>query len=260
MPKPRRNTRRFKKRKGKKSRTNLKSLTVRGVSVIPDRMFVKLRYVELGAITASGASNTVLSYRGNGAYDPNVLLGGHSPLGFDDWSLLYEGYKVHKSSISIKPVFNNTNNGFRMILHPSNVANTPVNPSLAVEQPYVRSITNTNTSTTYKNFVSSSMMTKKFMGVPKLLDDDFGSQTNNLPKNQWFWVIHTSSFDGVSTLTVRCDIRMTFWIEFFQRKQLQTSGGEGNEPFGQTGVDTLFPDATPLTGATGTIGGIYGIE
>lgn len=67
-----------------------------------DNKVVSLPYVEWQNVTMGAvAQNVVLTYRGNGMYDPDYALGGHQPMGFDQYIALYNKYYVKSATIKV---------------------------------------------------------------------------------------------------------------------------------------------------------------
>jgi len=96
-------SRRYKKR-SKKRRYRRKGYNqlVSTRNPFPKSMITKHRYVSTHTLTPSGAA-LIASYqfRGNSLYDPDYTSAGHQPLGFDEYSNLYEHFTVLGSKISI---------------------------------------------------------------------------------------------------------------------------------------------------------------
>ena len=122
------------------SRNKINTVMIRGSRLQPDRVFVRLSYVDrvlhnsatpatfyrMNGIndpdTALGGSqpdrvfvrlsyvDRVLHnsatpatfYRMNGINDPDTALGGSQPVGYDQWSAFYRKFRVHASKIEIK--------------------------------------------------------------------------------------------------------------------------------------------------------------
>lgn len=63
----------------------------------PDKLQMKLRYVETIAVSTTGASLTTHQWRCNGLYDPYVTGTGHQPLYFDQLMGMYNHYVVQGS-------------------------------------------------------------------------------------------------------------------------------------------------------------------
>lgn len=51
--------------------------------------------------TIAQAAQQTYTYRGNGCYDPDVAIGGHQPMGFDQMMQLYKRFYVAGSSIQV---------------------------------------------------------------------------------------------------------------------------------------------------------------
>lgn len=98
MPKvPRRNyTRRRRRRRRPYSRRRRYARVRRPIlSGFPSRKMVKLRYVDTGLVLdPAGGSIAQDIYRANSILDPYQPVGGHQPLGSDQWSQIYNQYTV----------------------------------------------------------------------------------------------------------------------------------------------------------------------
>lgn len=71
---------------------------------LPLRCKNTMRYACTTDITMNGAGEAVLGFRANGMYDPEVALGGHQPLYYDQMTALYNHWTVTASKITIKVV------------------------------------------------------------------------------------------------------------------------------------------------------------
>lgn len=92
----------------KKAKTSRSSYT--GLAVGPKTLTRKLRYATQIAITggALGAATNVF-FRANGCFDPEVAVGGHQPMGFDQYMAMYDHFKVKSSKINVTAVGGDTN-------------------------------------------------------------------------------------------------------------------------------------------------------
>lgn len=75
----------------------------------PQTLVRKLRYCTRKTIDggAAGAA-TNLFIRANGCFDPEVAVGGHQPMGFDQYMALYDHFKVLKSTCTVTFLANAT--------------------------------------------------------------------------------------------------------------------------------------------------------
>lgn len=73
-------------------------------SPIPDRFFTKLKYSESRTFSYAGIMPAVYVFRANSIYAPNLTagpLGGHQPLGHDQFETLYLRYRVYGMSYTM---------------------------------------------------------------------------------------------------------------------------------------------------------------
>lgn len=71
---------------------------------LPLRAKNVMRYAATTDITMLGSGEQVIAYRANGMFDPEVALGGHQPLYFDQLSAIYNHWHVVASKIKIRIV------------------------------------------------------------------------------------------------------------------------------------------------------------
>lgn len=69
----------------------------------PPIKYAKLNYVKLENVNGPGIGSIVIKeYRVNGMFDPEVALGGHQPMGFDELMGKYEKFTVLKCKIEVE--------------------------------------------------------------------------------------------------------------------------------------------------------------
>ena len=75
----------------------------------PKTAVARLKYVVEESVNA-GASGvpTVVKYHANGCFDPEVAVGGHQPIGFDEFMARYDHYYVLGSKIKLTPTTSST--------------------------------------------------------------------------------------------------------------------------------------------------------
>lgn len=262
---PRKNFRRkrnFKKKRNFKRKKIQHSMVIRGPPIIPDRTFVMLKYFVESKKLHVNSSTANVAFRGNGAYDPEVQLGGHSPMGYDQWAQLYQNYRVHKSAINVTVI--STSVPMNVSITPTTTANIPPSTLMAREYPYNRYLTIAGTSQGCVH-VKHSMMTKNVFGLKSIkFEDNLQSTVGAIPVDQWFWNVNTSTIGTLAD--IYANVQIVYWVEFFNRVELTQSGmindgimiNNQDVPFGQTGPTgpgSEFGGATgapnPNYGATG---------
>lgn len=207
-----------KKRKSKKNK--MSSLSLRGVSVMPDTLFCKLRYSDVANMANVSGSGTLV-YSLNSAFDPDVTGVGHQPLGFDEWSAFYSHYEVLGSSIRADPQATTGVNPIQIALFPSR-DDIPQIITTSREQPYSK-ISN-YTSSTGAQFASLSnyMSVKKFEGR-STNSINFAAATNSNPSTRFYWILNAQDTSGGDISTVTWQIDIVYYIKFFRRLTLTQS-------------------------------------
>jgi len=61
---------------------------------VPSKKQVQLRYCDYSTMTSTLGAITTAEYSCNGLFDPRVAIGGHQPMGFDQWIGQYYNYAV----------------------------------------------------------------------------------------------------------------------------------------------------------------------
>jgi len=206
-------------RKTRKTRNKqISTLRLREPSVMPDRFFVKLKYEQLGQLILNNSSTGSHEYRGNGCFDPDLALGGHQPLGFDQFSAFYNRYRVHASSVKME--LQRTSDSFVWCLCPTLTSSTPSVQTL-IETPYARY--RVVSSSISNHMLAHKMYTKKIYGQRITQDDVFSALTTADPSRKWYWSISAQSYNGSSQVTAYYNIRLMYYVEFFDRTQLSAS-------------------------------------
>jgi hypothetical protein len=70
-------------------------------SGMPIMKVAKLRYCEETGFTSTSGAFSTHVYKANDVYDPDYSGGGHQPMGFDQWALLYNHYIVLGSRMRV---------------------------------------------------------------------------------------------------------------------------------------------------------------
>lgn len=201
------------------SNKSLSSLSIKGPSVVPDRMFVKMKYSEIVALSP-GTTNGSYMFSGNSIFDPNVTAVGTQPTGYDQWSGFYSKYRVRASKIKIRsssgssvPVT------FSLVPTNSSVAITGYNESIRL--PRAKSCmlgVSGNTVSYCKNYAKS----KVIMGE-NLMDDNSAASFGSNPVNRWYWIVWAQSIDNLSHIVVYFEFEVTYYVELYNRVDLDLS-------------------------------------
>lgn len=79
-----------------------RAVVIRPIGGFPLRALTTHRYCALGTQTTNLASLTNYVFFANSMYDPEQAIGGHQPMGYDQYSALYSSYSVLSSSILVE--------------------------------------------------------------------------------------------------------------------------------------------------------------
>lgn len=71
------------------------------IAPFPPSKLVRLRYVDNFALNPSLTTPATAVFRANGMYDPDASGGGHQPLGYDQFSVLYDHARVIGAKMTV---------------------------------------------------------------------------------------------------------------------------------------------------------------
>lgn len=223
---PRRRQRKAKKtpyRKGKKGRKYAKAAALTTFSRGPgfgDMTFVKLNYADTVQLTGLPSSIPYV-FRGNSLFDPNLTATGHQPLYFDQYSAVYDRYRVLGSSIRLDVVNISAGSACYMVVEANTDQSTFTSISDIYEQgrsraPRIIPVAS-RISVRHKQYAS----TRKVCGLTKsqVMDDTFAALVTTNPGNVWYWNILFGSTDQTTSINVNFVVKITYYVQFFDRKQ-----------------------------------------
>lgn len=216
----RRKRRRFRRKKRSSKRSRINTVIIRGPTVCPDKVLVKLKYSDNQLFTA--ANLTTLVYRGNGLFDPDQSGIGTQPYGFDQWAMFYQRYKVNAAKILIRIINESTTENAQVSCFPSTITTHPFAfVQQAVDAPYNKDrIVGPEGSSNIK-YLTNYTTTKSIRGT-EFIDEDFASQTTTVPGRQWFYLVLANNLDG-SALRLRMQVTITYFCEFYKRLNIPVS-------------------------------------
>lgn len=215
------------KRKPRKM-TSIETLTLRSPGVIvPDRYRVKLQYVDTTSnlLGAGGSTFGFIRYFANQIFDCNPLILTSAAPGASELFQLYKNYRVKASSITLN-VSNMMDNPVNAMIFPSNtdVASSAsygfIQEQLA--NPYTKWRSLASKGGMDRAFLKNYLSTRKITGdIGTKYDEDYvGSSTANAARS-WYWNIASYSLSqtGYSVASIPFEVRITYYVEFFNRFQ-----------------------------------------
>lgn len=190
-----------------------------------DTVYARLTYVEkFSLVVASPIAQYV--FRGNSCFDPNYTGTGHQPLYFDQYSAIYNKYRVVGSSIRVDVVNHSIDSAAHFAVFPSTDTQTFTSMSQVMEQGRARSpkiipLSQFGPMPIVKTYCSS----RKALGLTKIQmgDDTVEALIGQNPSQVWYWNIVTES----TTSTVDIDqiyvVKIVYYVQFFDRAIVASS-------------------------------------
>lgn len=211
------------RRKGKGKLSIAKART----TVLPDKMIVKLPYVDYTNYTLTGGAGGAKKYCLNSIYDPEPGTINDQPMGFDEWGKFYSRYRVFKVDYeaTILNLGVNTSGGITA------TTTTSIQPDYScLELPYTKrfSLGAAGTGGAPKQVIRGTISLPKLAGLTsaQYKDEATTGATWNTSPGYDVMNLFLSFFPTHSSLdTVNCDVvmRLTYHVELFDRNQLNVS-------------------------------------
>lgn len=209
------------KRRPRRKANMIRSLS----SPVPDRAFVKLKYTTLSAMNFA-SSLTAIQFRGNSLFDPDFSGIGHQPMGYDQWAVFYNRYRVYGCSYKI--TFSNTSTSYQGEVLVQQRPNSVLSPSFeaATESPYkqlrVLPIEGATRPTVIKGYHNCA----KIYGVSKRqyrAEQDYAALITANPPVNTFINVYLQNQTFVQSLAANVRVELTYFAEFYERKSLGQS-------------------------------------
>lgn len=191
---------------------------------IPDRMITKLEYRVGKQINSSFGATAIVDYRLNSIYDPEIALGGHQPMWRDQYDALYNKYRVFRCKYEFKICAINSNGTPLRVVTLSSAqqpSSLPSTITTAWEQNRTgnRLIpSGSDKITTMRGNISLPYLQGQ-TSVAFKGDDDNASGMGGDPVN---WAVlrflAESANSSAETVQYSIDVKLTYFVEFFDRK------------------------------------------
>lgn len=196
-----------------KRKSRATTTVVRSPSAFADRTICKLNYCDLLSDNASTLTSSI--YRGNDLYDPLYAVGGHQPMGFDQYMTMYGKFTVLGSKIDLRWTSNSTS-PITVAVRPTNSATVATYLYEAIERPRTKY---QQVSGYECRHTSAYMSTARILGEKKnaiVSEDNFSGTAAASPVNQWYWHIYMNRDAGV-TVHAYVWVKLTYYVMFHDR-------------------------------------------
>lgn len=218
-------------------RANGGKITALKTATVPDRIILKMKYIDNIVLSGLGGSSRV--FRLNSLYDPDTsVTNGHQPMGFDQWNTFYSKYRVFRADVVIKCA-NASSNAADTEQVAFVATNDDVVPSPGIygdgffEQPHCKRITLSGRGGMDRGTIKYTVNLPRILGMAPVVyksNPDVASLFNNNPLEQVYGVLACRPIDGSSTALVNCEVSITYYAELFDRETMNISYPAGKNP------------------------------
>jgi len=192
------------------------------VAVVPDRMTVKMKYVQTIDLNTTSTSIASNIFRLNSIYDVDYTGAGHQPTGHDQWAYFYQYYRVLR--VRVKALAEATNQIHTIAMGPTTSSATSTYVQDRAEDP--RAQVDVITPNGPKSTLVADYDIRALFGVPAAT---FGTQdyysavfaTNPSAVMYFEYVVYNNA--GATTGHVYLTIEFEFTVEMYQRNDLAPS-------------------------------------
>lgn len=185
----------------------------------PMKLRRTLRYMENTLQLDPGVGGVAAGhgFSANGCYDPNLAVGGHQPLGFDELIGIYDHYKVRRAKITA--YFHNTSNVDHnfvgIYVEDTNTLPSVVGTTLVENGKGVWALLSTaGTSTAYKA-LTLEVDIDKYFGGRKDDSTTMGSKSAN-PNDQVAFIVYCFNNAGSDSAHAKVDVIIDYDVEFIE--------------------------------------------
>jgi len=213
------------RKKAKRSSSRKARSTFASVpSSLPDRLTVKMRYVE--SVSLASAANHSYNWRLNSLFDPNITGTGHQPQGRDEYAGFYGRYIVHKTYVELSASTPGVSEWHVAACPSNNYAGvTAGSPEVAEESPLGQ-----GKVFTYQN--GAVVFFRGWIDLPKLVgrtktqylanSDEYGALISADPSESLAIAVRAAEVDAGSAI-LHFTIKMVLVVELHDRVQMAAS-------------------------------------
>lgn len=194
-------------------------------TIVPPEVRTVLPYHEEVTAT-SGTYFADRVYSLNSLYDPDITSTGHQPMGFDQWGVFYDNYRVIQTSYQFRVNNASTTSGLSVYLVVSNDPTPITSTPIAGENPYTQELivgaatgNDIRTRTAVYNLPQLFGRTLAQYRTEK----DYTGLFSAAPAEQFYLHVFLRTSDGVAALDANYTLKLNYLTEIFERKKLPLS-------------------------------------
>lgn len=215
------------------SRTGGK-VTALKTATVPDRMVLRMKYVDNFVLSGAGGASRM--FRLNSIYDPDTsLTNGHQPLGYDQWDVFYQKYRVFKAVVTLKATNSSSNAADTEQIGICAIANNTFLGSndAFFEQPHCKKALLAGRGGEDRATMTYSVDLPRILGQAPVVYKSNINTSSLFGANPVETVnlgIFSRPIDGQSSTLVSCEISITYFVELFDRSPVALSYPTGKNP------------------------------
>lgn len=227
-------------------RANGGKITALKTSTVPDRMILRMKYVDNIVLSGLGGASRV--FRMNSIYDPDTsALNGHQPLGYDQWAYFYNKYRVYKAVVTIRCANTSSNSAdseqIGFCAHNDQV--TPPQSDAFFEQSHTKKLILSGRGGMDRGTIRYTVDLPRVLGMAPVVyksNPNVASAFPTSPSEQVFGTIYARPIDGQSTTLVSCEVNIEYYCELFDRIATTLSYPAGKDPDAAGATDGQLGD------------------
>jgi hypothetical protein len=200
------------------------------ITGFPISQRVKLTYCDAFNLSTSTTVVGYNDFRANGPFDPDVSVGGHQPLGYDQWSAFYNHYIVEGCDIEVD--FWEAGNASTEIIQCGILlcddTTVPDTPQWLYEQPkklHVCGLIGASSGSRKFLTLKKHFDAKTFFNVKNVKDvREIGALISSSPEEQAYWHVYFAKASGdTSSFSFPVRVKLVYDVVFSEPKSLAQS-------------------------------------
>lgn len=215
-----RKTKKFTKKGKKGKKTGALYRVASSYAPFPLIQFAKLTYVQEFTLNPSSSTPVYQIFRANSLYDPDYTGAGSQPMGFDQFTTLYNHYEVYGSRIELQIVPNGNNGYFGITIDDDATLTTSLTDAMTQRGTRWKAVPN-SASSIIKVYNSYSQV--KAFGKSSRGTDNQKAQYNANPGEQQFFMCWCAGVNNADPAQFSCIARVTYFAKFSELKTLAGS-------------------------------------
>lgn len=192
----------------------------------PEHVRTSIRYCDVKTFGAPQASSSIskIFYKANGIYDPDSAVGGHQPLGFDQWTAIYNHWVVNSATIRCTFYINSDTTldaAFLCGIYDDDDATNSLSVS-ELQEGSGRNRSCMVTTNHPQNILYATWKSKRKFSSNQLADVNQRGTSSADPSESSQWCIWAYNY-GINSDRVDVNIDIEYDVTFFERKDLAGS-------------------------------------